>query len=302
MKKLFKWIGIVLGAVIVLLVLGAGAVYMMSNARFNKTYAVDPAPVTVPAADSLVLAQGAHIAIIRGCTECHGSDLGGKVFIDDPALGTLYAGNLTAGTGGAGARYDALDWVRAIRHGIAPDGRPLLFMPSHEFYHIDDRDTGMLIAHLKQVPPVDRAFPPSTVGPLGRALFMAGELPLVPAEIIDHDTPTPQAPPAGATAEYGRYLAVVCMGCHGETFSGGPIPGVPPNWPPAANITFDETGIADWSEEDFFTLLRTGKRPDGRELNSAYMPWRPFSQMTDDEIRAMWLFLQALPHRPVGNR
>lgn len=302
MKKLFKWIVILVGVVAILLVIAGSAIYMMSNASFTRVYTVDPPPVAVPAADSAVLAQGAHLAVIRGCMECHGDNLGGKVFIDDPALGQLNATNLTTGEGGSGARYEDLDWVRAIRHGIDPDGRPLLFMPSHEYYPMGDQDMGALIAYLKQIPPVDNVLAASTVGPLGRALFMAGDLHLVPAELIDHEAPRPEAPAPGVTPEYGEYLALVCMGCHGEGYSGGPIPGVPPDWPPAANITFHESGLASWTEEDFFTLLRTGKRPDGRDLNPQYMPWRAVSHMTDDEIRAMWVFFQSLPHTPVGNR
>ncbi|MFQ5570099.1 MAG: c-type cytochrome [Rhodothermales bacterium] len=303
MKRMLKWLGILLGSLIVLLLLAYGYVYFSSNARITKTYDVTPAPVAVPDADSLVLARGEHVATIRGCRDCHSADLEGKVFIDDPALGTLLASNLTRGAGGVGQYYTDVDWVRATRHGIAPDGRPLLYMPSHEFYYIGNEDLGALIAYIKQVPPVDHELPASTVGPLGRVLFLTGALPLVPAELIAHDVPPPAAPPPGVTVEYGRYLAVTCKGCHGDGFSGGPVPGAPPDWPPVPNLTFDEeTGLAAWSEEDFFTLLRTGKRPDGREINPAYMPWAPLSQMTDDEIRAIWIFLQSLPHKTEGNR
>jgi len=40
--------------------------------------------------------------------------------------------------------------------------------------------------------------------------------------------------------------------------------------------------------------LRTGKRPDGRELDK-FMPWPAMSKMTDDEIAALWLYLSSLP-------
>ena len=297
MRKVLKWLGILLGAAVLLLVIAYGVIHFSSNASFNKVYAVDPAPVAIPAPDSAVLAQGAHLAVTRGCAECHGANFGGQVFVDEPNLATLYAVNLTPGEGGAGARYNDLDWVRAIRHGIAPGGRPLLYMPSQEFYHLSDGDLGALVAYLKQVAPVDNVQPAQSVGPLGRALFVGGQLPLVPAELIDHVAARPEAPMPGLTVEYGRYLAVGCIGCHGEEYVGGPIPGVPPEWPLAANLTPDETGLGAWSEADFFTVMRTGKRPDGREINPIYMPWTALGQMTDDEIRAIWLFLQSLPPR-----
>jgi len=302
MKRLFKWVGVILLGLVLLVAVGAVVVYMMSNARFSQVYTVDPAPVTIPQPDSTTLARGVHVATIRGCFECHGEQLGGQVFMDDPALGTLLAANLTSGRGGVGGRYEEIDWVRSIRHGVDPAGRPLLFMPSHEFYYMGDEDIGALIAYLRQVPPVDNEQPASSVGPLGRLLFLLGELPLVPAELIAHDTPPPSAPPPGLTVAYGAYLGVTCTGCHGEHVSGGPIPGGPPDWPPAANLTTHETGLATWSEEDFRTLLRTGTRPDGTEVNTAAMPVGVLSKMTDEEIGALWLYLQSVPPQPAGNR
>lgn len=302
MRKFLKGLVVGLVAVVVLAAVVVVAVYLVSNARFNTTYAFTPAGVAVPS-DSAALAHGRHVATIRGCVECHGENLGGKLFLDAGPVAKLYSSNLTAGQGGVGGVYDDVDWVRAIRHGIGPDGKPLLFMPSHEFFPLSDEDTGALIAYLKTVPLVDNTLPASEVGPLGRVLYLAGQLPLVPAELIEHDADRPAPPPAGATAAYGEYLAVTCTGCHGPTFSGGPIPGTPPEWPAAANITPDaETGIGGWTEADFFRALREGKRLDGTQIDPAFMPWRVLGNMTDDEIRAIWLYLQTLPARPEGGR
>jgi mono/diheme cytochrome c family protein len=302
MRRLIKWGGIALGSVLILLAVAATVVYVTSNARFNRVYGVALSPVAIPA-DSASLATGRHLATIRGCVDCHGENLGGTVFIEEPPLGRLVASNLTSGEGGVGASYVDDDWVRAIRHGIRPDGKPLLFMPSYEYFPIDDTDLAALIAYLKTLPPVDNTLPASYVGPLGRILYLTGELPLISAEIIDHEAPRMPAPPVGRTAAYGQYLAVTCTGCHGEGFSGGKIPGTPPDWPPAMNITMDpETGIGNWSEEDFFAALRTGLRPDGTELTRPYMPWNITAQMTDVELGAIWEYLRTLPAKPEGNR
>lgn len=301
MRKLLKWTGLVLGGIVLLAAVALVTVYLLSNARFNQTYAISPVEISV-SSDADVVARGAHIATIRGCVDCHGENLGGRVFIDEPPMGTLIASNLTSGKGGVGAQYADGDWDRAIRHGVGPDGKPLLFMPSHEFNPLSDEDLTELVSYIKSLPPVDNELPRSTVGPLGRLLFLAGELPLLPAELIDHEAERAAAPPVGPTAEYGAYLATGCMGCHGHGFSGGKIPGVPPDWPIAANLTPDaETGLGSWTEEDFFRALREGKRPDGRELDSR-MPWNLTAQMTDDEIRALWAYVQSLPAKPMGNR
>jgi len=303
MKRALKWAGIGLGGLLGVLLLATAAVYGITEYRLQKTYDVTPAAVAF-LNDQATIEKGKHIATTRGCVDCHTANLAGKVFVDAPPFGRLFAANLTGGRGGAGARYRSdTDWVRAIRHGIRPDGKPLLFMPSHEFNVLDDKDLGALIAYLKSVPPVDNVAPKENmVGPIGRVLFLKGDLPLVPAELIDHTAPRNVAPPAGPTAAYGAYLATGCTGCHGAGFSGGPIPGAPPEFPPAANLTPDPaTGLGKWTEQDFFTALRTGRRPDGRQLREE-MPWKLTAQMTDDEIRAMWLHLRSLAPQPVGNR
>jgi hypothetical protein len=52
-------------------------------------------------------------------------------------------------------------------------------------------------------------------------------------------------------------------------------------------------GLTGWSESDFIRALREGVRPDGTMLDSA-MPWRTFALHTDDELRAMWVYLEAI--------
>jgi len=301
-KSVLRRAAFFLAAMVAALLLGLGGIYALSGARLGKSYEVDPKTIPVPS-DPASVAWGEHLARTRGCTDCHGPDYGGAVFIDDAVMARLAGSNLTSGDGGVGRAYTDRDWVRAIRHGVGPDGRGLLFMPSQEYYFLSDDDLGSLIAYLKSLPPVDSRLPANSVGPVGRGLFLAGKVPLVAAEVIDHDTAPPPAPPKGATVAYGRYLAAVCTGCHGTGFSGGPIPGAPPPWPPASNITPDrETGIGGWTEEDFFRALRDGIRPDGSSIDPESMPVRNTALMEDDEIRALWLYLRTLEPRAEGGR
>jgi mono/diheme cytochrome c family protein len=299
-KKVLKWIGIVLAALIGVIIVAVPVVFAVSNARVNATYDIAVESVEIPTGED-VLERGKHVATVRGCTDCHTSNLAGGTLIDEPAIGQINPANLTAGAGGIGGSYTDEDWVRAIRHGVGPDGKPLIFMPSQEFYFLSDDDLGALIAYLKTVPPVDNQPPEITVGPLGRVLFLAGQFVLVPAEKVDHDGPRPVAPESGVTVEYGEYMAVGCIGCHGPGFSGGPIPGVPPDWPAAANLT-PGGDLVNWSEEAFIDTLRNGFTPSGKQLNPQYMPWTTFGQMTDDELKAIWLYLQSLPAKETGNR
>jgi cytochrome c553 len=258
-------------------------------------------PAIAIATDAAAPARGQHIAITRGCTDCHGQDLGGRVVIDSPALGTLSATNLTRGSGGVGARLDARDWERAIRHGVGRNGRTLLFMPVGDFVHTTDADLGDLIAFLQSVAPVDRTNAPSSLGPLGRALLAFGLAPLTSVQEGAQHPANAVSVAKGPDAKYGHYLAQVCTYCHGPQFSGGRIPGAPPDVPAAANLTSGPGGLGDWSRADFSRAMREGIRPDGKPLNN-FMPSRSFAEFDDIEVDALWAFLQTLPPRAAGSR
>jgi hypothetical protein len=45
--------------------------------------------------------------------------------------------------------------------------------------------------------------------------------------------------------------------------------------------------------------MRTGITPGGKQLID-FMPWEYFGQMTDDELKAVWMYLQSLPALPQG--
>ncbi len=62
-----------------------------------------------------------------------------------------------------------------------------------------------------------------------------------------------------------------------------------------------QDAIGRYTEEDFFRALREGKRPAGTPLDSL-MPYRFTRQMSDDEIRALYLYLRTVPPKPYGTR
>lgn len=287
------------GVLVGLLLMGLSAVYLITSLHLRQSYTLHEVHLTLRA-DSATLAHGRHVATIRGCSDCHGADFGGQIFIDDPMMGRYAGPNLTRG--GRGAVLTVADWERAVRHGVRNDGKPLRFMPAVEFNQLSDEDLTALIAYVRHLPPVDRPTIPIRIGPLGRLLHLQGNFPLLlTARLINHSAPHPPTMTPEPTAAYGAYLATSCSGCHGHGFSGGPIPGAPPEWPPAANLTPDPaTGLGTWTETDFLRALREGKRPDGSTLNLQYMPVRFTSQMKDVEIRALWAFLQTLPPTPEG--
>ena len=298
-RKLIKIPFVILAGLIGFLALAAGSVYAISSYRLRRTHAVEVKPVTVPT-DATAIARGRHIVTTRSCADCHGADFGGAKVVDDPMAGKLHGPNITRGTGGLPADYTDLDYVRAIRHGLARDGRAFILMPSLEYASFSDEDLGAVIAYLKTLPPVDRARGPLAPGPAIRAMMTFGQVHLA-ADEIDHAAHRPASVTPSSTAEYGKYLAASCTGCHGPNLSGGKIPGAPPDWPSTANLTpHASSRLPQWTEAQFVATLRTLKRPDGTALHPL-MP-AAIGQMTDSELQAIWLYLQTLPAAPTGAR
>ncbi|MBB4638376.1 cytochrome c [Longimicrobium terrae] len=300
MKTILRWTARIGAGVLALLLVALAGVYGLTEARMRRQYQV-PSAAPALAATAARVAEGKRLAVTRGCTDCHGADMSGHEVINQFPIGRVSGSNLTRGRGGVAARYTDADFVRAIRHGVNADGRGLLLMPSDEFNSMSDDEVGSIVAYLRTLPPVNHETRPNAVWPLGRALYAGGVIPLVAAERIDHAAPRAPAPPPGVTAAYGRHLAAGCAGCHGKSFAGGAVPGGPPEWAPASNLTPHATdGLGGWTEADFIRALRTGRRPDGTELREP-MPWKAFSQMTDVEARALWVYLQTLPALPDGS-
>lgn len=113
----------------------------------------------------------------------------------------------------------------------------------------------------------------------------------------------------------GEYLAAImdCGGCHtpgillgkpdrarrlAGSEVGFHISGLGIFYPP--NLTPDaETGLGSWSEQDIVKAVRTGVRPDGRQLAPA-MPYQSYSTLTDADALALASYLKSLA--PVRNQ
>jgi mono/diheme cytochrome c family protein len=302
MKVILKWVGVVVGVIISLLILITLALYSRGQMRLNKKYMIPTQAINIPN-DTESLAEGKRIFQYRGCEACHGEQLQGLVYLDNPAIGQVVTPNLTNGNGGIGAQRTDEDLVRSIKHGVRPDGTPLLFMPSTEFYYLSDKDLGSVLAYIRSMPPVDNEMPPSTLSFTGFVVMnITKAITFIPAEIILHNEKPPLAPEPGITTEYGEYLSMSCKVCHGLTLSGGAIPGFPPEWPATPNLTSGKySRLPAWGEEGFIEILQNGAK-HGRAINSNYMPWKSYRHMTDDELRAVYKYLMSLPPKDFGNR
>lgn len=292
MKRVLKYLLYLVCVVIGVVALAVGYVFYASNQRIDKVFAVTPPPLDVASSDPAVIERGRYLVHrVSLCVECHGEDLGGKVVTDTP-LTRLWGTNLTKGRGGVGATYTDADLVRAMTHGVKKDGRSVIFMPSQD-YKFTAADLSALIAYIRSVPPVDRETPRPEFGFLARALGVANLFPLLSAEFIDHDRVAfvPVADRSEA-AKAGDYLISTagCRGCHGKQLTGEG------GMPDAANLT--PVGIGAWTEADFKTAMREGRRPNGTMLLPA-MP-RAYQVMPDEELSKIFAYLKTLP--PSGTK
>ncbi len=296
MKKVLRTVGLVLGSLIGIVLLAGIVLYLIGNARLNKVYDFPASNLTLPE-DAESLEYGKH-RVETHCQGCHGEDLSG---IDDwfnaGPLGTVDSANLTAGEGGIGSEFTTEDFVRAIRHGIGPDGMPI-FMPAvAATSYLSDEDLAAIIAYVKTVPPVDHQLEGKSFTPLAKIMLAAGVLGKLPVESVSHEVHV-TAPERAATVEYGEYLVNTndCRVCHGPELNGGPFPDptivkISPNLTPGGEL-------GAWTEEDFINALRTGVTPSGHQLDPEFMPWQDYQFFYDEEMTAIWLYLQSLPELP----
>ena len=125
------------GAIALILLVAAAAIafvvaWQLGERKLERKLEVRVVPVPYTK-DRAALKQGKYLFETRGCAECHGSDGRGVVFIDSPGGMRVKSPNITSGPGGVVSGYSEGDWVRAIRHGVAPSGRALLVMPSEDY-------------------------------------------------------------------------------------------------------------------------------------------------------------------------
>ena len=297
MKPWIKWTVIVIGSAIVLLALAIAVGLQLFERKKSRTIelAVTAVPYTT---DAKALERGKYLFESRGCVDCHGANGAGRDFVNTPDI-HLRGANITPG--GVTAAYKPEDWVRIIRHGVKPNRQPALIMPSEDYNRFTDQDLAALVAYTRSLPPL-KGEPAVVRLPLpARVLFGFGAIKDAAAH-IDHSLPPAQPIPEAVNAKHGAYVANMCIGCHGEHLSGGKIPGGPPDWPAAANITPGEgTAMVRYKDSaQFVAMLRSGKRPDGTPIK--VMPFESIAKMNDVDAQALYEFLKTVPPKAAGGR
>jgi len=276
---------------------GAGAAFMvlaeMGERKLARRVDVAALPVALRS-DAASVERGGYLFRSRGCGDCHGMDGAGAVVVDAGAM-HVRSPDITPAPTGVVAGYSPVDWVRTIRHGVKPDGRPVMIMPSEEYNRLVDADLAAIVAYVRQLAPATGAKAEVRLPMPVKALYAVGVV-RDASEKIDHSLAPAQPVPEGINAAHGAYVANGCIGCHGARLTGGKIAGAPPDWPAAARLAPGPGSALDRypSAEPFMAMLKTGKRPDGSSV-SKVMPFVSLKEMNEVDVRALYLHLRSLP-------
>ena len=294
-------------ALVLLVLLLAGAVVAL-NLRGEDPVSDSAAPF---AATPGQVERGRYLALAGNCAGCHtargGAAYAGGRGIETP-FGTIYTSNLTPEPLTGIGLWNADHFWRAMHNGRSRDGR-LLYpaFPYTSFTQMTREDSDALYAWLRTLPPVARAnrshtlaFPYDTQAALAvwRALFFS---------------PGRFEPQAQRSAEWNRGAYLVdalghCIACHGSRnllgatdtargLVGGMLPGE--NWYAPALDAASEAGVAGWDTNEVVTLLKTGRTAHASVLGPmAEVVYRSTQYLSDADLRAMAVYLQALPQVP----
>lgn len=283
MKRVLRWLGIATAGVAALLLLAAGAIFLLSERSLARRY--DPLAERLPEPSPAMLADAPRQARILGCFSCHGEGLKGKLMDDIPNVVRLHAPNLTE----IASRSTDQQLAAAIRQGIGHDGRGLFVMPSAMYARLADDEVAALIAHIRSLPRRPGSIEGFSAGPVGRIAIVTGRLRPAPAKMEEFRTNVPIS--LGADHAAGRRIAATnCSECHGPALLGMTMED--------GKVAPDLTLVGAYGAADFRTLMRTGKAPGGRELAlMSEVARNDFSHLKDSEIDALHGYLRARAER-----
>jgi hypothetical protein len=309
MKKVFRYLGITVLVIVVLVGLLASIIAIRGIPKY-KAQKIDLKVDATPAR----IAQGQKLATML-CRNCHLDQNTGRFTghkMDEiPQFGAIYSRNITSDKEHGIGNWTDGQLAYLLRTGIKPDGSYLPpCMP--KLPHLSDEDLFSIISFLRSehpwVKPDASTQPRSSPSFLTKMLTGIGVMkpfPYPAAAIAGPDTSNKVA--------WGKYIAIGqldCFACHSRDFAKNDY--LNPEKSPgffgggnelmtasgkkivSLNLTMDEeTGLGRWSEDDFIQTVKTGRVPHGE--SALREPMLPYALLTDNEVRAIWAYLQTVP-------
>jgi mono/diheme cytochrome c family protein len=307
MKKVLRYLGYILLLIIAVAAAFAGYVAITGI----PTYAPGHVNLKVEVVPAKVERGRKYASML--CVSCHldpaTGKLTGKRLADAPAaFGEAYSKNITRDPGfGIGSWTDG-ELAYLLRTGITRTGRYTPpWMPKYP--HMSDDDLESIIAFLRSDDPVTAPAPVNPPG-ISKPSFLTKFLTHVAFKPLPYPKSSIVTPAMSDQVAYGKYLSVNlgCFACHSADFrtinelepeksasymgGGNALQDLSGQIVRSANITLDETGLAQWSEADFTRAVRMGIRPDHAVLR---YPMSPMPELNEADTAAIYAYLRTVP-------
>ena len=293
--------------VVVLLVIGWWYATRLPPSPFDgETTATEPAPVE----------QTEYVARLADCVACHsvpgGQPFAGGLEMGTP-LGSIFSTNITPDKRHGIGNYTLADFDRAVRRGVAPDGRRLYpAMPYPSYAKLSDDDVRALYDYfLNRVEPAEvENRPPEIEWPLNMrwplefwnlAFYRSGAYEPDPQhdEAWNRGAYLVEGPGHCGSCHTPRGAAMQEKGMHsgdGDFLSGALLDG----WYAPPLRAAGGPGVGAWSEDDIVAFLKEGRNEHAVVFGSMADAFNnSTSFMTDADLAAIAHYLKSLP--AVGN-
>ncbi len=256
------------------------------------------------------LENGRAVFHAGGCASCHASP--GQLIARTPvlgggrvlrtSLGVFRAPNISSDPATGIGAWSRADFARAMRRGIAPDGRAYYpAFPYPSYTRMSDRDIADLQAYLASLPPVTNQVAASRLAiPVGQGIAarLWQRLYLRPGPAVALRNATPEV-------ARGQYLAEGpghCGSCHTpRTGLGGPRTGLwlggaemPDESGFAPNLTPHEQGLGDRSPAEIVEALRPAG-PPGEDDEGMDAVRASLAHLPESDLYAIAAYLKTLP-------
>lgn len=299
---------------VVILVAIAASVYINffgigTHETVKSNYAVEITPARVE--------RGKKLASML-CSNCHANNetgkLTGKRMLDAPAeFGEVFSQNITQDKEFGIGNWTDAEIMYLLRTGIKKDGK---YAPPYmaKMGHMADEDIASVIAFLRSDDPSVAAS--NTKDFPCKPSFLTKFLCTVAFKPLPMPEKPIALPDTNNAVELGKYLVfnLDCYTCHSKDFTtmnvqepeksegymgGGNKPlNLEGKEMVTQNLSPDkETGIGNWTEEQFVRVLKTGIKEGEDALR---YPMMPYMQLTDREAKAIYAYLMTIP--PISNK
>ncbi len=296
---------LILGILLLLALAGALALVLL---RPGTLPASGPKPE--PTRETLQITRGEYLARAGDCVACHTAP-NGPAFAGGRAMatpfGNLYVPNITPDDETGIGHWSADEFYRMLHTGVSRDGT-LLYpaMPFASYTKVTRADSDAMFAYLMSVAPVSQKNRPHELRfPFNNRDLLIGWRTLYFKE-------GEYQPDVAKSAEWNRGAYLVqglghCAMCHtainalggsseSKAFEGGMIPNQ--NWYAPSLTSNREAGLGNWDIQDIADLLQVGVSHRGTVYGPmAEVVYNSLQYLSDDDARAMAVYLKALPQR-----